>query len=63
MNTNELIQLWLSLNKQIVRIFINTDEKTLDYQIILSDESMIDLKFLMTDYVEHLEYHINQILN
>lgn len=63
MDINELSQLWLSLNKQIIRIFKNTDEKILDYQIILSDQSVIDLKFLMTDYVEHLEYHINQILN
>jgi hypothetical protein len=61
MDINELSQLWLSLNKQIIRIFKNADEKTLDYQIILSDQSVIDLKFLMTDYVEHLEYHINQI--
>lgn len=63
MDINELTQLWLSLNKQIIRIFKSTDKKKLDYQIILSDQSVIDLKFLMTDYVEHLEYHINQILN
>jgi hypothetical protein len=61
MDINELTQLWLSLNKQIIRIFKNIDDKALDYQIILSDQSAIDLKFLMTDYVEHLEYHINQI--
>jgi hypothetical protein len=61
MDTNELIQLWLSLNKQIIRVFKNIDKKALDFQIILSDQSVIDLRFLMTDYVEHLEYHINQI--
>jgi hypothetical protein len=27
----------------------------------MDDQSVTDLKFLMTDYVEHLEYHINQI--
>jgi hypothetical protein len=58
---NELNQLWLSLNKQIIRIMKSVDEETLDYKIILSDESIIDLRFLMTDYVEHLEHHINQI--
>lgn len=60
-DTNELVQLWLSLNKQIIRIFKSIDHKALDYQIILNDQSVIDLKFLMTDYVEHLEHHINQI--
>jgi hypothetical protein len=58
---NELTQLWFSLNKQIVRIMKAVDEEALDYKIILSDESVIDLRFLMTDYVEHLEHHINQI--
>jgi hypothetical protein len=61
MDINELIQLWLSLNKQIIRILKSIDDKALNYQIILSDQSAIDLKFLITDYVEHLEYHINQI--
>lgn len=58
---NELNQLWLSLNKQIIRIMKSVGEEALDYKIILSDESIIDLKFLMTDYVEHLQHHINQI--
>lgn len=57
----ELTQLWFSINSQIVRIMKSVDENALDYKIILSDESVIDLRFLMTDYVEHLEYHINQI--
>jgi hypothetical protein len=57
----ELTQLWFSLNNQIVRIMKSVDENALDYKIILSDESVIDLRFLMTDYVEHLEHHINQI--
>ena len=58
---NELNELWLSLNRQIIRIMKSVDEEALDYKIILSDESVIDLRFLMTDYVEHLEHHLNQI--
>ena len=61
MDINELTQLWFSINKQIIKIFKNIDKKMLDHQIILSDQSVIDLKFLMTDYVDHLEYHVNQI--
>ncbi|MFC4480120.1 DinB family protein [Flavobacterium chungangensis] len=57
----ELTQLWFLINNQIVRIMKSVDENALDYKIILSDESVIDLRFLMTDYVEHLEHHINQI--
>lgn len=58
---NELTQLWFSLNQQIIQIMKSVPEEALDFKIILSDESVIDLRFLMTDYVEHLEHHINQI--
>lgn len=57
----ELTQLWFTINKQMVRLMKSVDEKALDYKIILADGSEIDLRFLMTDYVEHLEHHINQI--
>lgn len=58
---NELTQLWFSLNQQIIQIMKSVPKEALDFKIILSDESVIDLRFLMTDYVEHLEHHINQI--
>ncbi|MNR44293.1 hypothetical protein D3C85_1630130 [compost metagenome] len=61
MDITELTQLWFVLNKQIIRIMKSVDDKVLDYKIVLSDKTLIDLRFLMTDYVEHLEHHINQI--
>jgi len=57
----ELAQLWLSINKQILRIFKSASEETLQYEIELNDKSIVNLRFLMTDYVDHLEHHINQI--
>ena len=61
MDIEELTQLWFVINKQIIRIMKSVDNEALDYKIILSDDTEIDLKFLMTDYVAHLEHHINQI--
>ena len=61
MDIDELTQLWFVINKQIIRIMKSVDNEALDYKIVLSDGSIIDLKFLMTDYVTHLEHHINQI--
>jgi hypothetical protein len=61
MDIHDLTELWLSINKQIVRLMKSVDEEALDYKIILSDESVIDLRFLMTDYVDHLEHHIRQL--
>lgn len=61
MDIIELTQLWFVVNRQILRIIKSVDDEALSYEIVLSDKSVIDLKFLMTDYVEHLEHHINQI--
>jgi hypothetical protein len=63
MNIGELVQLWFSINNQILRLFKTVTEEALEYKIQLTDNSTIDLRFLMTDYVEHLEHHINQIRN
>lgn len=61
MDNDELIQLWFSINNQIIRLFKTVAEEALEYKIQLTDNSIIDLRFLMTDYVEHFEHHINQI--
>ncbi|WP_433830697.1 DinB family protein [Flavobacterium anhuiense] len=57
----ELTQLWFVINKQLVRLMKTVDEKALNYEIDFGEGSPADLRFLMTDYVEHLEHHINQI--
>lgn len=62
-DSKELIQLWLLLNKQILRIFKSVDSEALHYEIELNDKSIINLRFLMSDYVTHLEHHIKQIQN
>ncbi|WP_264550983.1 DinB family protein [Flavobacterium sp. N2038] len=61
MDINELTQLWFILNRQIIRIVKSAQDKAVDHKIVLADQSVMDLKFFMTNYVEHLEHHINQI--
>lgn len=63
METKELIQLWLSLNQQIARVTQSQTEERLNLKIQFTDGSLSDLRFIMNDYPEHLEYHLNQILN
>lgn len=60
---NELIRLWTALNQQIVNLMGNQTEQTLNYEIELPDGSSSDLRFLMVDYVDHLEYHLKQIIS
>jgi len=61
-NIYELIGLWLSINRRIIRILKLQTGKTLKYEIII-DGSYNNLKFLIKDYLEHMKHHINQIVN
>lgn len=54
--TQQLIDLWNALNKQLVHLWTNlTDE---DFQRRANDQT---LAFLAADYNSHLAHHLNQI--
>jgi len=56
-----LKNLWLTLNTRVLEIIKNQTEETLNYKIELEENEFSDLRFLMTDYVEHLAHHVRQI--
>ena len=60
--TNEIVEFWLSINNRIKNLIELQTEKTLNYKIELEKENITDLRFLMKDYVDHLEHHLNQIM-
>jgi DinB superfamily len=60
-DTNELIQLWQALNKQIKRMMEAQNEETLSYPIVFHDGTRSDLRFLMVDYVDHMEHHLRKV--
>ena len=57
----ELLPLWISLNKQIKRVMESQTEERLELKIQLDEHSFTDLRFIMMDYPEHLEHHLNQL--
>ncbi|UXP32483.1 DinB family protein [Reichenbachiella agarivorans] len=57
-----IANLWLSINHQIKNVISQQDETTLSYPIELGKNNICDLRFLMVDYVDHLEHHLNQIV-
>lgn len=59
---NELFDLWLCLNERITTIMKVQTEETLAFEIVLPDGEKSDLKFLMEDYVVHLEHHLKQVM-
>ena len=61
-NLQELITLWEALNKRIAYIMdIQTDD-TLSRSITLPNGESTDLRWLMEDYIDHLNHHLRQIL-
>ncbi|NMM50803.1 DinB family protein [Marinigracilibium pacificum] len=57
----ELLNFWLALNQRIVSVMNQQTEETLNYKIDFGKGEISDLRFLMTDYVDHLEHHLKQI--
>ncbi len=58
----DLLNVWLSLNKRIEHMMAIQTEQTLAYEIVMEDEERISLHFLMTDYVDHMAHHLKAIL-
>lgn len=59
----EILQFWLSINKRILFVISNLPTELYQNKIVLSSKEEITLLFLIEDYVVHLEYHLNQIVN
>jgi len=57
----ELLNLWLAVNERIKLIMLAVNEEELSLPLKLGDDSSKDLRFLMTDYIDHLEHHLNQL--
>lgn len=63
MNALELLRLWILLNRQIMRVMASQDEERLNLKVQFTDGEISDLRFVMTDYPEHMAHHIKQIIN
>lgn len=59
----EISGFWLAINYRILSLIKQQTEVTLNYKIEIDHGEISDLRFLMTDYVDHLEHHLNQILD
>ncbi len=61
-NAQELIDLWLQINKQILFLLENQEPKILTFEIILANGNINNLQFLISDYITHLMHHLHQII-
>ncbi|UII32569.1 DinB family protein [Fulvivirga ulvae] len=59
---SELLNVWLALNTRIKEIIKQQTEVSLNYSLLLPNGEENDLRFLIDDYIDHLEYHLKQIM-
>lgn len=68
MKTEEIVNYWVTLNRQIVRIAVNIPEDKLAVDCILGNaafregETVKSLLWVIEDYLVHMEYHLRQII-
>lgn len=63
-DTEELIELWVLLNRQIARVLENMPESVWENQCNTgkNEAELHTLEWLAADYVSHLEHHTSQII-
>jgi hypothetical protein len=59
---DNVIKLWTSLNRQFVNIISLIPGEKLSYECNHYSEGKTTLKWLIDDYLAHLEHHLKQIL-
>ncbi len=59
----EIMDFWVSINQRINKVIEKLTTEALTYKIELPNGNMADLHFLITDYVDHMAHHVNQIVD
>ena len=57
-----ILQLWSSYNRHLVEVIKKVPTENLSRQCRMRDGRLVSLEWLITDYVEHMEHHLTQIL-
>ncbi len=61
MPIQEIVQLWLTLNRQIARVWKTLPLEKLPSKVLNTDGTESTLEWWVVDYIRHLEHHLQQI--
>ena len=61
LSLNDILSLWVSLNKQIVTIIASIPADKTQYTVLTYSDGSKTLEWLMTDYVDHMEHHLKRV--
>jgi hypothetical protein len=62
MNWQVLVDFWASYNLHIAHIIEHVEISKLDHTISINGSEKFTLRFIMSDYAQHLTHHLKQIL-
>ncbi|WP_407429512.1 DinB family protein [Arcticibacter sp.] len=62
-NGEQVILFWTVYNKQLIELFKQIPEESLKLECKTTPENSLTIDFLINDYLEHLEYHLRQVVN
>lgn len=62
-DSKQIISLWKFYNKHLLEIMKRIQNEKLQKECKSTDDEIYTIEFLMNDYVEHLEYHLHQIVS
>lgn len=57
---DEILNLWVSLNKKILNVIKNMPNEKLALQCDIGSNELKTLQWLIQDYLEHMEHHIKK---
>ena len=57
---DEVINLWVSLNKKIIHVIKNIPNEKLALQCGFENNQLVTLQWLIHDYLEHMEHHLKK---
>jgi hypothetical protein len=60
--SKEILEFWITYNKHLLKFFINLPPAKFNHLCDINKPDLVTLVWLINDYVDHLEHHIDQIL-
>ncbi|MGM7681879.1 DinB family protein [Cytobacillus sp. Hm23] len=61
--TDDLIIVWIGLNTQIVNLLKHVTKQQWELPCILENKHRVTLEWLVNDYINHLNHHLEQIFS
>ena len=60
---SEIVTFLLAINRRIINVVMRQTDRSLTRRIAIDTDHHSDLRFLIQDYVDHFQHHVNQIID